>query len=83
MGCTKWYCRHAPARGGGYQEIHEFCGPLALQPRHAVRDGGEWFNVYCFVDPADAEKFRQRFGGEMFSPDQRGKGSNWARWNKA
>jgi len=31
--------------------------------RHAVRD-----NVYCFADPADAEKFKQRFGAERFNP---------------
>ena len=40
------------------------------------------FHVYCFSDPADADKFLQRFGGEKFDPKQRGKGSNWARWNK-
>jgi hypothetical protein len=27
-------------------------------------------------------KFRQHFGGEKFDPNQRGRGSNWARWNK-
>jgi hypothetical protein len=32
---------------------------------------GEWFNVYCFAEKADAEKFMQRFGGETFDPRQR------------
>lgn len=67
---------------GGYKEIHDFCNDLTLCTRgHAVYDG-EWFNVYCFAKPEDAEKFQQRFGGERFDPSQRGKGSNWARWNR-
>jgi hypothetical protein len=40
---------------------------------HAVFEK-EWFNVYCFAKPEDAEKFMQRFGGEKFDPSQRGKG---------
>jgi hypothetical protein len=75
-----------PARaceGSGYNEIHEFCKNLSLCSRgHAVCDGKEWFDVYCFADPADAEKFKQRFGGEKFNPSQRGKGRSWARWNR-
>jgi hypothetical protein len=49
---------------------------------HAVFRDKEWFHVYCFSDPADADKFLQNFGGEKFNPAQRGKGTNWARWNK-
>ena len=75
-----------PARcceGGGYKEIHEFCADLTLCSRgHAVYHDGEWFHVYCFSDPAHAEKFMDRFGGEKFDPTMRGKGSNWARWRK-
>jgi len=56
---------------------------LSLYPRgHSVFHEGQWFNVYCFAETSDAEKFMQRFGGEKFDPKQRGKGSNWARWNK-
>ena len=67
----------------GYQEIHEFCKGLSVCSRgHAVFYDRQWFHVYCFSDPADADKFLQRFGGEKFDPKQRGKGSNWARWNK-
>jgi hypothetical protein len=71
------------SQGGGYTMIHEFCKDLSLCPRgHSVFHGDEWLNVYCFAEPADAEKFLQRFGGETFDPKQRGKGSNWARWKK-
>jgi hypothetical protein len=69
--------------GGGYKAIHEFCNDLSLCPRgHSVFHEGQWFNVYCFAEAVDAEKFMKRFGGETFDPKQRGKGSNWARWNK-
>jgi hypothetical protein len=69
--------------GGGYKAIHAFCEELSLCLRgHAVFHDGQWFNVYCFAVAADAEKFLIRFGGETFDPRQRGKGSNWARWNK-
>jgi hypothetical protein len=67
-------------QGDGYKIIHAFCKDLTLCPRgHAVfRD--EWWNVYCFSERGDAEKFMLKFGGEKFDPKQRGKGSNWARW---
>jgi len=69
--------------GGGYKEIHEFCGDLTLCSRgHAVYHDGQWFHVYCFSDLAHAEKFMERFAGEKFDPSTRGKGSNWARWKK-
>jgi hypothetical protein len=59
------------------------CNGLSLCPRgHAVFQEGQWFNVFCFSNPADAEKFMQRFGGEPFDPWQKGKGSNWAQWRK-
>ena len=71
------------SRDGGYKVIQEFCKELSLCPRgHAVFHEGEWFNVYCFAEPAHAEKFMQRFGGEKFDPKQKGKGSNWAQWRK-
>jgi hypothetical protein len=71
------------SQGCGYRAIHEFCEQLSLCPRgHSVAHNGQWFNVYCFADAADAEKFRKQFGGEKFNPAQRGKGRNWAKWNK-
>jgi hypothetical protein len=61
----------------------EFCKDLSLCNRgHAVRHDNEWYHVYCFSEPDDAEKFKQRFGGEKFNPNQRGRGRHWARWNK-
>ena len=35
---------------------------------HSVFHEDKWFNVYCFAEVADAEKFMQRFGGEKFDP---------------
>ena len=76
-----------PARaceGGGYNEIHEFCKDLTLCTRgHALCHDNEWHHVYCFSDPADAEKFKRRFGGERFDPSQRGRGRSWWRWRKS
>ena len=75
-----------PARaceGGGHNEIHEFCKDLSLCSRgHAVHYDNERYHVYCFADPADAERFEQRFGGEKFNPSQKGRGRNSARWNR-
>jgi hypothetical protein len=68
---------------GVYETIHEFCKSLSLclRGRTACHED-QWFNVYCFSDPADVDKFMQRFGGEKFDPKQKGKGSDWARWEK-
>ena len=75
-----------PARaceGSGYNEIHEFCKDLSLcSGGHAVHHNNEWYHVYCFADPADADKLKQRFGAEKFNPSQKRRGRNWARWNK-
>jgi hypothetical protein len=60
-----------------------FCLDLSVCERHhSVFRQDKWWIVYCFADPADAEKFRARFGGEKFNPKHRGRGSNWARWYK-
>ena len=75
--------RASACEGGGYKVIHDFCKDLSLCPRgHSVFHEGEWYHVHCFAEASDAEKFMRRFGGETFDPKQRGKGSNWARWNK-
>jgi hypothetical protein len=77
-----WPHQVLPARacGGGYNEIHEFCKDLTLcTRRHAVCHDNVWYHVYCFSDPADAEKFKRRFGGEKFNLNERGRGRNWAR----
>ena len=64
----------------GYNEIHEFCRDLTLSSRgHALYQDGEWFHVYCFKEPAHAQKFMERFGGEKFNSIERGRGASWAR----
>jgi hypothetical protein len=55
-------------------------GPVALSPR-PLREVGR--RVVPFAEPADAERFMTRFGGEMFDPKQRGKGVYWARIGRA
>ena len=78
---------HVPARlceRDGYNEIHGFCRDLTLCSRgHALFHDGQWFHVYCFKEPVDAQKFMERFGGEKFNPIERGRGTSWARWKKA
>jgi hypothetical protein len=70
-------------QGDGYKTIHDFCHDLSLCRRgHRVHHGGQWFEVYCFADVADADTFMERFGGEKFDPRQRGKGRNWMQWKK-
>jgi len=44
--------------------------------------GDEWFVVYCFAKSEEAETFRQKFNGEKFYPEDRGRGSSWWQWNK-
>jgi hypothetical protein len=73
----------ADSRNDGHKAIHAFCDGLSLCGRgHSVFHENQWWNVYCFAESGHAEKFTQRFGGEKFDPTQRGKGSNWARWNR-
>jgi hypothetical protein len=39
---------------------------LSLCPRgHFFWRDDVGFNVFCFAEKSDAEKFRERFGGEM------------------
>jgi hypothetical protein len=54
----------------------------ACEGGDAVCHDNEWYHIYCFADVADAEKFKQRFGGEMFNPSEKGRGRNWAHWNR-
>jgi hypothetical protein len=35
-----------------------------------------------FAEAADAEVFRQEFGGEPMHPSEKGKGNNWSQWKK-
>ena len=66
-----------------YKEIREFGARLSLAPRgHSVFHEGEWYNVYCFADAADAKLFLDRFSGEPFDPRERGRGAHWMQWRK-
>jgi hypothetical protein len=71
------------ATGSGHKIIRGFCANLSLCDRgHAVYHEDQWWQVFCFAEKTHAEKFMERFGGEKFDPKQRGKGGDWARWNK-
>jgi hypothetical protein len=49
---------------------------------HEVRrDDIDW-RVFCFADKAHADLFRERFGGEVFDPRERGRGPSWTLWKK-
>jgi len=64
--------------GSNYQTVQGFCIGLSLAPRgHSIVKDDHWHHAFCFSDPADAEKFRARFGGEMFDPARRGPGKHW------
>jgi hypothetical protein len=64
--------------GSAYQTVQGFCIGLSLAPRgHSMFKDDVWHYVFCFADPADAEKFRARFGGEVFDPARRGRGRRW------
>jgi hypothetical protein len=49
---------------------------------HSVSYDGVWYRVFCYSIKEDAEAFLARFGGEWFDPREKGKGTNWMRWNK-
>jgi hypothetical protein len=44
--------------------------------------GGIEYHVFCFADPAHADLFWERFGGERFEPADRGRGASWHQWRK-
>jgi hypothetical protein len=66
-----------------YWAIEDFCRGRSRAPRgHSVFHNDMWWHVSCFANADDAAEFRERFKGEPFNPDDRGRGSNWARWNR-
>ena len=51
--------------GKNYDLALAFCGGLSLAPRgHSRRKDNTDYNVWCFADPADADAFQAKFGGE-------------------
>lgn len=60
--------------GHRYRTLHYFIVSegLSLCPRgHAFRRDDTYFNVFCFAEREDAERFRKKFGGEMIDPKTR------------
>jgi hypothetical protein len=66
---------------GKQAEIAAFCAGLSVAPLGpSVRRDDEWYRVHCFACLRDAERFRERFGGEWFNPADRGAGRSWMNW---
>ncbi len=75
---TKSLLRADYYTGSNYQTVQGFCIGLSLAPRgHSIFKDEAWHQVFCFSDPDDAQKFRARFGGEVFDPARRGRGKRW------
>jgi hypothetical protein len=67
--------------GDKHRVTYEFCRDLSLCPRgHTVCRDNVTYHVFCFADATDADRFRERFGGEQFDPTQRGRGNQWHLW---
>ncbi len=63
--------------GDRYYTVHYFCERLSICPRgHYFRRDNKDFNVYCFAEREDAERFQARFGGEFIEPTRK------ARWQR-
>jgi hypothetical protein len=58
--------------GPAYVTVHLFCEGLSLCQRgHTFHRDDQYWHVFCFAQKADAEKFSERFGGEMMTPTTR------------
>jgi hypothetical protein len=58
--------------GHNYRTIHFFCEGLSLSPRtHAIRGDTADMLVFTFMVRADAQKFLDRFGGELIDSSTR------------
>jgi hypothetical protein len=54
--------------------IRLFCEDLSLCDRgHAFRHDDKDMCVFCFAEREHAERFRERFGGELLNPKDRPK----------
>ncbi|MDO9381698.1 MAG: hypothetical protein Q7T86_02445 [Hyphomicrobiaceae bacterium] len=66
--------------GDNYLTHRFFCRDLSLCDRgHAFVRDGEYWNVFCFAEREHAERFQQRFGGEIMDPKDR---PRWPAKNK-
>jgi len=65
-------------RGGEYHRVRQFADTLSVCSRnHSFFHNDEWYDVFCFKLKEDAQKFKDKFGGEWFDPRRRGRGSRW------
>jgi len=61
-----------------YETARTFAATLSVCSRgHAFVDKDVWHQVFCFSEKADAQTFKDRFGGEWFDPARRGRGGRW------
>jgi hypothetical protein len=66
-----------PVAGENYIVARDFCRDLSLCPRgHSVQRDRREYRVFCFSDPAHADRFFERFNGERFDPKYRGRGGS-------
>ncbi|AMN44734.1 hypothetical protein RHPLAN_63250 [Rhodoplanes sp. Z2-YC6860] len=64
-----------------YDIVRLFAEPLSVCSRgHRFRQNDRWYHVFCFQFREDAEKFKDRFGGEWFDPARRGRGKGMRRY---
>jgi hypothetical protein len=64
--------RESVTVGKAHDAVREFCNDLSLAPRgHTFRHDDEWWNVWCFAEEEDAQKFQAKFGGEFMEPENR------------
>lgn len=58
--------------GRAHDAVREFCKDLSLAPRgHTFFRDDVWWNVWCFAEEEDAQKFQAKFGGEFMEPEDR------------
>lgn len=60
--------------GHRYRTLHYFIvsESLSLAPLgHSFRRDDTWYSVFCFAEREHAERFREKFGGEMMDPATR------------
>ena len=58
--------------GKKLDEVYDFCKDLSLCQRgHCFVRDDEYIKVWCFAEQDDAQKFIERFGGELLDPDDR------------
>ena len=61
-----------PTTGKNYDAALAFCRGLSLAPRgHSRRKDNTDYNVWCFADPAHADAFQARFGGDRLTARRR------------